>query len=228
MLDFNEFNLLLIRHGQSAVNVIPDQMGQAADVPLTDLGRKQAEQLGERLLASNEEIDYVYSSNYTRALDTCKIAMDVVTNEFGSCHPIKVCPELREYSAGDWEGSKRSEVITLQVALKMGYLNNSFQPPGGESLNQVERRASTWLEQNILYNEHMIADAKTRRQRNLPRINIAMFSHGMTIKALLHYVMGFDQNFTWKITLENTSISRLTFGEEGWRLITINDHAHLL
>jgi len=30
------------------------------------------------------------------------------------------------------------------------------------------------------------------------------------------------------LTIENTAISQLVFSEEGWRLLTINDHAHLL
>lgn len=224
MLEFNEFNLLLIRHGQSAVNVIPDRMGQTPDVPLTHWGREQAKMLGKRLRYSHEKIDYVYTSDYTRALDTCTIAM----GEDPIKRNIVVSAALREYSAGDWEGSNRSEVITPEVALKMGYLNNGFQPPKGESLNQVERRASTWLEENILYNKDIIAEAARRRENNLLKMNIAVFSHGMTIKCLLHYVMGFDKSFTWKLTLENTSISKLVFGEEGWRLITINDHAHLI
>ena len=49
----------------------------------------------------------------------------------------------------------------------------------------------------------------------------------MTIKCLLHYVMGFDQSFTWKLDIQNTSMSKLYFGPEGWRLLGINDHAHL-
>jgi broad specificity phosphatase PhoE len=224
MLELNEFNLLLIRHGQSAVNIIPDRMGQTGDVPLTHWGQEQAKLLGKRLRYSPERVDHVYTSDYTRALDTCNIAMAQDPYK----RNINICPALREYSAGDWENSNRSEVVTPQVAMKMGYLNNGFQPPKGESLNQVERRASTWLEDTILYNKDIIAEAAFRRDNNLSKTNIAVFSHGMTIKCLLHYVMGFDKSFTWKLTLENTSISKLVFGEEGWRLITINDHAHLM
>jgi broad specificity phosphatase PhoE len=223
MLDFNEFNLLLIRHGQSAVNVLPDQMGQAPDVPLTPHGIDQAKRLGHRLLYSSDRLDCVYSSHYTRALHTAKLA---TMDEEGK--HIIVCPDLREYSAGDWEGAKRSEVLNPSVIARMGYMDNAFLPPGGESMNQVERRASLWMEQNILYNKEKIEEAARRRDEKKPKMNIAVFSHGMTIKCLLHHIMGFDKSFTWKLTLENTSISKLVFREEGWKLITINDHAHLL
>lgn len=39
--------------------------------------------------------------------------------------------------------------------------------------------------------------------------------------------MGFDKSFTWKIEIDNTSISKLSFGELGWKLHTINDCGHL-
>jgi broad specificity phosphatase PhoE len=222
MLDFNEFNLYLIRHGQSAVNVIPDQMGQASDVPLTEHGRHQATLLKQRLEKEGIHFLHAFSSDYTRAYDTAKIVMDPHIDT------VRLYHDLREYDAGDWKGSKRSELLTPQVALRMGYMNNAFLPPGGESMNQVERRVSRWMEDNILYSPSMQKDAKITRENNFPKMNIAIFSHGMTIKCLLHYVMGFDRNFTWRIVLENTSITKLVFGEEGWRLITINDHAHLL
>jgi broad specificity phosphatase PhoE len=220
MLQFNEFNLYLVRHGQSEINALPDMMGQKADSQLTELGRRQAHLLKYRFEERGESFDYVYSSNYDRALDTAKIVVP-------KSH-IEVTPALREYSAGDWTATKRSQVITPQVLRKMGYLANAFLPPNGESMHQVERRASTWLEETVLYNPDKIEEATHRQALKLPKMNIVVFSHGMTIKCLLHYIMGFDQSFTWKLTLENTAVSQLVFGEEGWRLITINDHAHLL
>lgn len=223
MLDFNQFNLLLIRHGQSAVNAIPDQMGQSPDVPLTWKGIEQAKLLRRRLMYGADVLDYVYSSHYTRALHTAMIAIDDELHK-----RIIICPELREYSAGDWEGYKRSELLTSEVVARMACMNNGFQPPNGESMNQVERRVSLWMEENILYNKYKIEEAKQRRDENKPKMNIAVFSHGMTIKCLLNHIVGFDKSFTWRLTLENTSISKLSFGEDGWRLITINDHAHLL
>jgi broad specificity phosphatase PhoE len=209
MLQHNHFNLWLIRHGQSEINVQPDMMGQQGNTKLTQLGRKQAELLGQRLKKEGQVFDHVYSSDYLRAHDTARIAIG---------GKVIIDSSLREYSAGDWTESKRSKILTSEVKLKMGYMNSAFLPPNGESLHQVERRAATWLEQTLLYNQEI--SGKTN--------NIAVFSHGMTIKTLLHYVMGFDQNFTWKIMLDNTSITKLSFGDEGWRLICVNDCAHLV
>jgi broad specificity phosphatase PhoE len=217
MLDYHEFYLTLIRHGQSTQNQNPDLMGQLPDVPLSEKGLKQAQRLGERLKLN--PWDKVYSSPYTRAIGTAMIAT-------GLGPEITLVPDLREYSAGNWTNASRSEIVTLPVAARMGLLNHNFLPPSGESLAQVERRASLWLENEILYNKEKQAKAVELAKEN-KIANYYCFSHGMTIKCLLHYVLGYDKSMTWKVTIENTSISKLYFGKDGWRLLSINDHAHL-
>lgn len=220
MLEHNEFYLSLIRHGQSEVNVNPDHLGQLATTPLTKHGEHQAGLLALRYQNEKKIFDKVYSSDYIRAHETAKIVTLGHT-------PIILSHDIREYSAGDWSGQSRKELMTLPVMLRMGLLTNAFLPPNGESMHMVERRASQWLEDTILYNKDMIQQANDHARAGLPPLEIAVFSHGMTIKCLLHYIMGFDQSFTWKLTIENTGISKLFFGKSGWRLLTINDYAHL-
>ena len=202
----NNFNLYLIRHGQSEVNTRPDEMGQSPDVPLSLEGQQQVIKLHDRFKKDGLIFAKVYSSDYKRAYDTA--------TGIYQTYPIKV-PALREYSAGDWTGLKRSETLTPEVLMEMNIHNHQFLPPNGESLSQVERRVSKWLEEDILYNRDMNGN------------NIAIFSHGMTIKCLLHHIMGFDKSFTWKISIDNTSITHLSFGAKGWALHSINDTSHL-
>lgn len=221
-MENNEFNLILVRHGQSTTNQNPDLMGQESDTPLSEHGVHQAELLNQRLLLEYSSIDYVWSSTYTRAHDTAKIALQ---NMF---YPsLQLTPEMREYSAGDWTGCSRASTMTPEVKLQMAAMANGFLPPKGESLHQVSRRASKWLEDNILYNEEVTAKATAIRKAGRDPLNIFLFSHGMTIKCLLHYIMGFDQSFTWKVMIENTSLTKLYFGKDGWKLLGVNDHAHL-
>ena len=59
--------LLFIRHGQSMANVSGVFAGQL-DVSLSELGRKQAEELKEYLL-SKYKIDAIYSSDLSRAYE---------------------------------------------------------------------------------------------------------------------------------------------------------------
>lgn len=218
MLENNEFTLHLIRHGQSTTNENPDLMGQLADTPLSENGKHQAALLGKRFIDQNFTFDHIFSSSYTRALDTAKIST--------KSKNIIVVNDLREYSAGDWTGVSRTETLTPQIKAKMAAYNHAFLPPQGESLHQVERRASLWLEDTILYNKDIVEQALARKKLGLVPLNIACFSHGMTIKCLLHYIMGFDKSLTWKVDIYNTSISTVSFGKEGWRIHCINDYSH--
>lgn len=224
MLDYNEFNLYLIRHGQSEVNIMPDMVGQKDDSQLTEKGKSQAKLLGQRLAKENKKLDVIWTSSCDRAKDTCQIVANELPENKKSC--IAITDDLKEYSAGDWTQAKRSEVHNTSVLLRMAAMTSGFVPPNGESMHMVERRASKWLEESILYNKQVMKMAEEKSATG-EKINIAVFSHGMTIKCLLHYIMGFDQIFIWKIILANTSISKLHFGPEGWRLLSINDHAHL-
>lgn len=223
MLEYPEFNLFLIRHGQSEANTRPEYLGQSSESPLTKLGEAQANALGNRLRDDKIRFDRIYSSSYPRALRTAQIVTDHLEykHDFISVHS-----ELREYDAGDWKGKKRQEVLTNNVKMSMAYFNNAFRPPEGESLNMVERRVSEWFDHNIMFNKDIINYSNGIKKIS-KRMNIAIFSHGMSIKCLLHYFMNFEKSLTWKIKLENTSISNLTFNEDGWGLNYINNFSHL-
>jgi broad specificity phosphatase PhoE len=180
MLNSFEFNLYLIRHGESEVNVQPDRMGQTADINLTANGRHQAHLLHEHMfyddgVKNKYAYDLAYSSPYVRALDT---AMIVTGTKY-----ITLVPELREYDAGDWTNGSRSALVTDAVKSRMNYLNMAFKPPNGESQNMVERRASEWLEKEILYNQEK-HDLFRKYDRPL---EILVFSHGMTKKHIAFY-----------------------------------------
>lgn len=60
----------LIRHGVTDWNYEYRAQGQV-DIPLNDEGRRQAELLSKRM--ENEEWDYIYSSDLSRALETAEI-----------------------------------------------------------------------------------------------------------------------------------------------------------
>jgi len=223
MLDKLNFDLYLIRHGESAINATPDIMGQSADVPLTDKGKAQAALLAKLWDKTKISFDIVFASPYERAFKTAEIATKDIL-QYANPQYIVEIPELREYDAGKWIGASRKETLTQSVKYRMNVLNHSFLPPNGESQSMVERRASEWLEKTILYNQIM----STWYQNKQSPLQIALFSHGMTIKCLLHYVLGFDKSLTWKISIDNTSVSKLSFDDEGWHVHTINNCAHLL
>jgi broad specificity phosphatase PhoE len=87
--------LLLVRHGETDWNAEGRLQGHT-DRPLSDYGRRQAQQLaGER---EDEELEAIYSSDLARARETAEI----VGERLGL--PVVLDPDLREKDWGTWEG----------------------------------------------------------------------------------------------------------------------------
>ena len=95
------------------------------DAELSDLGKKQAKELGETF--KDIKIDLVCCSDLRRAVDTVKIA-------FESKYPVIADKRLRELNYGDFNG-KPSVVVE---PMKMRHIKESF--PNGESYEQAIAR----------------------------------------------------------------------------------------
>lgn len=200
--------LYLVRHGESIRNLQPHLIGQEPDEPLSPHGERQAKILGEYFRDHLVKFDSIHASPYKRALDTCLIACEQFGGELDT-----IVPELREYSAGDMKDKNRNEVITPSVLEEMNNLGMAFKWKNGESLYEVEGRAGAWLELTL--------------QRAKENDKIIFFSHGMTVKCLLHYIMHFDQHLTWRLALDNTGVCKLEMKKGQWFVKTINDTRHL-
>lgn len=222
MLNYNKFNLYLIRHGESIINALPDRIGQFPDTPLSNLGKEQSKKLKQRFKQENVLFDIAYTSSYDRAIETSKLALPL--NQVA-----KIDDRLREYSPGLWVNSiSRRETLTPEIRAKMNLHAGYFLPPEGESLNQVERRVGEFIDDNLIHSGTLSYMAKQNKDQNQPILNVGVFSHGMTIKVILKYIMGFDSAFTSKIDIENTSITKLAFSSKrSWKLMCVNDFAHL-
>lgn len=122
--------LYLIRHGATEWSENGRHTG-ITDLSLTELGKKQAELLKNRL--QKEKFTKVFCSPLKRALETCKIC---------GYNPI-INPDLKEWNYGEYEG-----LTTEQICEKNpGW--NLFEKgaPGGESPQQIGARAHHFLHQ---------------------------------------------------------------------------------
>lgn len=220
-----DFKLYLIRHGETNRNLQSDLIGQDPGEPLNDDGKVQATKLAARFKSEKIRPDVIFTSPYKRAMETCKI----VNAQWEE--PITIVNELREIYQGEGLNKSRKELYTKEFKEHLEYLGMHFKFPNGESLYDVEHRAVTWIEQFMV--DYSTCETPMYRKsgqswlnQEAP-LNVFVFTHGMTVKCLLHHIMKFDQALTWRINIENTSVSTLHFKDGNWFVEAINDCWHL-
>jgi broad specificity phosphatase PhoE len=159
-----------VRHGATAATE-EDRFSGSTGAELSEQGRWQAAQLGERL--SQQNITAIYSSPLSRALDTARIIG-------GHCSVEPVTRDgLREISHGRWEGMKREDVEREFAAEYAAWEADpfTFAPAGGESGVAVLARALPVMRD--------IVTAHVGRQ-------VLVVSHKATLRLVLSSFLAFD------------------------------------
>jgi len=120
--------LVFVTHSTSTDNEAGIASG-SRDVSLSELGRAQAAELGDRFRGA---VDVVYCSDLKRAIETAEIA-------FGT--RIRVDARLREQDYGDRTGAPSVEIERERLAT----VDAPF--PRGESLRQVVARMKPFVDE---------------------------------------------------------------------------------
>jgi broad specificity phosphatase PhoE len=198
--------VFLVRHGATQLTA-EGRFSGAVGVDLSDEGRWQAAQLGERL--RNEGVAAAYASPLSRADETARI----ISERCG------VTPELRdglrEISHGHWEGLTRGEVEARFAEEYAAWEEDpfTFAPAGGESGVAVLARALPALRDIVM--------------ANLGR-RILVVSHKATIRLLLSSLLGIDaRGYRDRLDQAPACLNVLDFRDPvRARLITFNDTSH--
>lgn len=198
--------LYLVRHGATALTT-EDRFSGAEGVDLSDEGRRQAQRLGERL--RGEGITAVYSSPYSRAMDTATIV-----SKGWPVAPIEV-DGLREISHGHWEGLHRQEVEERFASEYAMWEQDpfTFAPEGGESGLGVLARALPAI--RTIVSDH--AGSK-----------ILVVSHKATIRLLLSSLLGIDaRGYRDRLDQSPACLNVIDFSDPvRARLMLFNDTSH--
>ena len=196
--------LLLIRHGETAWN--RDQRPQGvADVPLSELGRRQARALGQAL--AGEPLTAVYASDLSRAVETAT----AVATSHGL--PVQTDSRLREMNQGIFEGEPIQRVRERYGEWLKTWLADPAQVrmPGGETLGEVQERA--WA---------AIEDIRAAQ----PTGRVAVVAHNFTNLMILCRVLGLDLAHFRRLRVNVASISLVEFSR--WpTVVSLNDTHHL-
>ncbi|MEI8249061.1 MAG: histidine phosphatase family protein [Candidatus Taylorbacteria bacterium] len=104
--------IYFIRHGESEANLKHTFAGQKDDSILTEKGRKQALDEGNKIKELGINIDTIVSSPLKRALSTAHIVAEAI----GHSKEIIVDPRITEYDMGDLTGTPTFEITSRQMA----------------------------------------------------------------------------------------------------------------
>ncbi|HKS20443.1 MAG TPA: histidine phosphatase family protein [Bradyrhizobium sp.] len=155
-----------IRHGETAWNVEGRLQG-TLDVPLNDLGRRQATQAGNVLAGlfardGRDKADLAYvASPLGRARSTMDLVREVLRLPPGG---YALDDRLREIGYGQWEGSTLAETQARDPELFARRLTEKWtmSPPGGETYASVQLRMRDWYD-SLLTDTVAVAHGGTAR-----------------------------------------------------------------
>jgi alpha-ribazole phosphatase len=197
--------LLLVRHGNTRGNSAERFWGQT-DVELSAIGKRQAEQVRDRL--ATERIDAIYTSNLRRASATAEI--------IASPHQLEVitCAELLEINFGKVEGLTFKEISQLYPELVKVWPTRdlAFRYPDGESIGDLNNRVTKFL---------------TRLEKHATEDTILIVAHSGVLRLLICHLLRIDPWHWRRFRIDLASLSILETYPQGAILNLWNDICHL-
>jgi probable phosphoglycerate mutase len=185
--------LTLVRHGQTASNVVRALDSRPPGPPLTELGRSQATALAERL--AGDPVTAVYASTAVRAQQTAAPVAAVHRLD------VQVLDGVHEIFIGDLENradvAARERFEAVYAAWHQGDLDARL--PGGESARELRERFVPAVES--------VTAAGTG--------TIVLVSHGAAVRLGAAALLGDTAETAY---LANTGIVVLQAVDGGWQL----------
>jgi len=187
--------LYLVRHGRTAQNAARRLLGHL-DVPLDELGRRQAKALGE--VEVLRRATRVVSSPLARARETAAALGP----------PVSVDDRWVEIDYGSYDGIELADSGALfrEWDRDLGY-----RPPGGESLVDVGERARRACDE-------LWVESRTN--------DVVVVSHVSPIKAAVAWALGVGDEVAWRMFLDVASLSVVGEGRRGPTLRSFNETLH--
>lgn len=197
--------IYLVRHGQTEWNIKGKTQGHG-NSKLTEKGKSQAMELADSMI--KYPIDYIYSSDLGRAVETAEIISDKFNLD------VIETPALREMGFGKWEGLLIKEIQEDYKDIYHTWRNQPHlaQIPGGETLEIIKERTDKFLTE--LNEKH---DGK----------HIVLVTHSVTARVILLSVLNSGMENIYRINQGNTALNIIEFRDYGPVVIKMNDTSHI-
>lgn len=199
-----EFELYLVRHGQSMGNAGYDKeeltLRESNDPLLTEKGLKQADLVGRYL--SEVEFDHIYSSGLIRAICTA----DGILRYQKEKKPLNILPVLSEVGI-----SPEYDGITVE---EMKEFCETARLADGISEDAPRVYHSTFENEGEMFDrarsvmEHMRAHYANGEK-------IAVVAHAAFLTILIFHIMGLSEAPVFDISIQNTGVTKVVFYKPG-------------
>jgi broad specificity phosphatase PhoE len=198
--------LFFVRHGQTTLSS-SDAFCGIIEVPLTEVGRQQAQNAATRL--SRERIDALYCSPQGRARETA----EPLASALGL--PILVREPLHEMNFGKWEGRVQADVAVAFPREMAAWERGSWavHPPEGETQQDVLARVVP-----------CIVELSTIHAGQ----TIAIISHRTTLRLLIGHLLNLSLLNSRALHVDPASVSELLITGDQVELVRFNDTSHLV
>lgn len=197
--------IILVRHGQTAWNREERFRGRS-DIPLDELGIRQAEATAARLASSGACA--VFSSPLERTMMTARpIAA-------GLGLPVEPWEDLLDIDYGAWQGLSTAEARARDPILYRRWLEAPHLAafPGGEGLPSVRDRIV-----------RVIAAVLARYADR----TVILVSHVVVCRVFICTVLGLDLSHFWQIRQDPCAVNAIGVREGMLVLNCMNDTCHL-
>ncbi|MGH8764083.1 MAG: histidine phosphatase family protein [Burkholderiales bacterium] len=194
-----------MRHGETSWNAEHRVQGQL-DIPLNDVGMKQAEAVGKAL--KGESFDVIYSSDLARTRQTAGPSANFLSLK------INLEKDLRERHYGIFERLTYAEVKVKRAAeyARFAARDPEFDFVSGESLLEFSRRSIAALSR--------IAGAHAGQ-------HVLIFTHGGVLDELYRHINDVPMSAVREFGIPNCGLNRVEFELSKWQIRAWADIAHL-
>ncbi len=197
--------IYLVRHGQTNWNILGKTQGHG-NSNLTQKGIDQATELADSMI--EYPIDYIYSSDLGRAVETAEIIGNKLNLE------VMETPALREMGFGEWEGLLIKEIQENYADIYRTWRDEPHlvEIPGGETLHIIKERTDKFIEElNKKYdNKHIV-----------------LVTHSVTARVMLLSALNSSVENIYRIRQGNTALNVIEYKDYGPVVIKMNDTSHI-
>lgn len=206
--------VVVVRHGHTKMtegNLISGSNGE--DPSLSDLGFEEARAAGA---AIGELLERFGLSSPTKIYHSPQLRTTQTASEIAKQLELELIPEsrIREIGFGAWEGVSMSDIEANEskdVASWRGSL--SAKPPGGESVQELEIRVGSALDEIISENSGS---------------SVVLITHMMPARAVARRALKSDPETNWALQFSPASVSVYRFFGSGLsETFAINSVSHL-